>query len=60
MLTVRVGIGHMGEQEACPLTDIAVEEEPGGMECQQVRSCFENGPKRDGHESCQWGTLAFG
>jgi len=60
MLTEVVGIGHMGEQEACPLTDTVVGEELVGKGCQQVRSCFEIGPRRDGHGSCQWGSLAFG
>jgi len=59
MLTEVVGIGHMGEQEACPLTDIGVGEELGGKECQQVRNCFESGPKIDGHESYQSGIPAF-
>ncbi len=39
-----VGIGRTGEQEACPLTGIAVVEVQGGKECQQVQSCSEIGP----------------
>jgi hypothetical protein len=53
MLTVRVEIGHMGEQEACPLTDTEVEEELGGKEYQRVQSCFGSGPMRDERGSYQ-------
>jgi len=60
MLTVRVEIGHMGEQEACPLTDTEVEEELGGKEYQRVQSCFENGPSSIEHGNYQLGILASG
>ena len=52
-LPEEVEIGRMGEQEACPLTGIAVVGVQGGKECQQVRSYFESGPTRDGHGSYQ-------
>jgi hypothetical protein len=55
-----VGIDRMGEQEACPSTDIVVGEELGGMECRLVQSCFAIGPRRDGHGNYQWDSLAFG
>lgn len=60
MLTGGVGIGHMGEREACPLTDIEVVEEQGDKGCRQVQSYFEIGPRRDGRGSCQWDSLASG
>lgn len=43
---------------AFPSTGTGEEGELDGKECQQVRSCFANGPTTDEHESCQLDSLA--
>ena len=45
---------------AYPWIGIVVEGGQVGKECQQVPSCFENVPRRDGHESYRLGNLASG
>ena len=51
---------HTGEMAACPLTGIAVVEEPVGKEFQQDQSYSESVPMTGGPENCRWGNLASG
>jgi len=51
---------HMGGTVACPLVGTEVVVVRGGKECQQGQSCFASGPRTDGRENYQSGSLAFG
>ena len=51
---------HMGCLEACRHPwSIVVEGEQDDKEFQQVQSCFAIVPKKGGHASYRWGSLAF-
>ena len=51
---------HMGCLEACHRPwSIVVEEEQDDKECQLAQSCFAIVPKKGGHASYRWGSLAF-